>query len=582
MKLGGSKLASASKNAYVSRCKSLGNDENSSKISTSVAAYDSKEYISEIQDWFRHHVKLGGEPYFLDQDQARAVTDLHQNTLVTARAGSGKTRVIVAKVAYLISRLHYDPREIAVFMFNRTAAVEVNERITSVEIDGQPLFPPGETYPLASTFHKFALDLMKESGARPELISESEQNALITQLLREATAGKYHFSPRVYQELAKLTSGFITRAGQKFPGRAGLTPLMDATYAYLKANQHLPDKHFFCQVHRIALEVYTRYLQSLQPPRTDFNLLMSNAADLLSSAESIPRLGRLKYLMVDEYQDFSDLFYNLIQAIRMHCPSARLFAVGDDWQAINRFAGSDVNYFLDFARYFPVDSANIPLATNYRSCRRIVENANRYMLTNYDPNALPAAAHNHKTGKIYHLNPAKIRFDTRDSLEDGLGDGFYQQILAEVLNLPNPSKVPFSAAKLLKTLTKICHKHRSRGIMLLHRHNFTSINGLTLDTLATALCLSLDRQIIMPRTDFARQVRFLTMHRSKGLESEVVIILEADAEIIASAHPHATIFEIFGDTRAAEIADQQRLLYVAMTRAKERLYILSSDKKPLI
>lgn len=118
--------------------------------------------------------------------------------------------------------------------------------------------------------------------------------------------------------------------------------------------------------------------------------------------------------------------------------------------------------------------------------------------------------------------------------------------------------------------------------MLLHRHNFTSINGLTLDTLATALCLSLDRQIIMPRTDFARQVRFLTMHRSKGLESEVVIILEADAEIIASAHPHATIFEIFGDTRAAEIADQQRLLYVAMTRAKERLYILSSDKKPLI
>lgn len=545
-------------------------------------AYASETYIAEVQDWFRHHVKLSGEPYFLDQDQARAVTDLHQNTLVTARAGSGKTRVIVAKVAYLLSRLHYDPCEIAVFMFNRTAAAEVNERIAAVEIDGQPLFPAGETCQLASTFHKFALDLVKENGARPGLVSESEQNTLISQFLREATVGKYHFPPRIYQDLAKLTSSFIVRAGQKFPGRAGLAPLTTATYTYLQANQHLPDKHFFCQVHRIALEVYTRYLQSLQPPRTDFNLLMSNAADLLSSDKSIPRLGRLKYLMVDEYQDFSDLFYNLIQTIRIHCPAARLFAVGDDWQAINRFAGSDVNYFLNFATYFPDDAANIPLATNYRSCRRIVENANRYMLTHYDPNALPAVAHNRKPGKIYHSNPERTRFDPRDRLEDSLGDGFYQGVLAEVMQLTDTSKVPLAAAKMLKCLTKICQKHRHQSIMLLHRHNFTSINGLTLDTLATALRLALDRQAIMPEADFVRQVRFLTMHRSKGLESEVVIILEADAEIIASAHPHATIFEIFGDTRAAEIADQQRLLYVAMTRAKEQLYILSSDKNPLI
>lgn len=539
--------------------------------------------ISAVQSWFEQHVKLDGKPYFLDQDQARAVTDLHKNTLVTARAGSGKTRVIVAKVVYLISQLHYSTSEIAVFMFNRTAAAEVNERIAAVEIDGHPLISTNAAPPtLASTFHKFALTTVQESGLRPEIISDATQQNLLNNLLREVTADQCHFSPRVYQDLTKLTAGFITRAGQKYPGPAGLAQLTAATNAYLRKYQSSPDKRFFCQVHRIALEVYTKYLQSLKSPLLDFNLLMARAAELLKNVHPNPRVDRLKYLMVDEYQDFSDLFYNLILAIRSHCPGAKLFAVGDDWQAINRFAGSDVNYFLSFPTYFPEDSTNIPLATNYRSCRRIVENANRYMLTHYDPTALPAKAHNRKSGKIYHANPERLRFDARDSLEDGLGDGLYQTILAGTMQLPSPSKVPPSAARLLKQLTKICHKHSGQSIMLLHRHNFTSLNGLTLEVLAHALEKALISQSIMTPDDFARNVRFLTMHRSKGLEAAVVIILEADADIIASAHPHATIFEIFGDTRAAEIADQQRLLYVAMTRAKERLYILSSDPKPLI
>ena len=73
----------------------------------------------------------------------------------------------------------------------------------------------------------------------------------------------------------------------------------------------------------------------------------------------------------------------------------------------------------------------------------------------------------------------------------------------------------------------------------------------------------------------------MTMHKSKGLESDIVILLEFNQEIVHGSHPHATIFQLFGDTRAAEVADQHRLIYVALTRAKHRLYLLSTDREPL-
>ena len=59
--------------------------------------------LEDFKSWFESHVSLGGKPYTLDLDQARAVFDNHKNTLVTARAGSGKTRVIVDKIAYLVA-----------------------------------------------------------------------------------------------------------------------------------------------------------------------------------------------------------------------------------------------------------------------------------------------------------------------------------------------------------------------------------------------------------------------------------------------------------------------------------------------
>ncbi len=544
--------------------------------------------VREFRDWFEQHVTLEGKPYTLDLDQARAVCDEHKNTLVTARAGSGKTRVIVAKIAYLVASGRAELSEIAAFMFNRTAAAEVNERIGAVRVDGHALRSwSSQSQPIrvASTFHKYALDLVKAGGERPQLISETEHDQIIRRTTQKLLEHDFQrrLTPRQARETLQLVSSFIARAGQRFSSCQGLNDLCQLTEAY--CGKHAEDANYAWQVwlHRLCLAVYQEYLLQINAPYTDFNMLMAHASAMLSSSGAKAarrRVAALKYLLVDEYQDFSDLFFNLIRAIRQNCPEAHLFAVGDDWQAINRFAGSDVNYFIHFDRYFPEDAANIPLLTNYRSAQRIVRNANQYMIQHYDSQARPARAFRRQRGKIYHLDPLRTKFDATDLDEDALGDARFQLALAQQCG-GDPRRYT-DVARVLKTVFRIVKRRRREQVLLLHRHNFTSYAGVTLDNFLQALRHLLLEQNILSAERFTSQIRALTMHKSKGLESDNVILLEANRDQIRAAHPHATIFELFGDTRAAELADQHRLLYVALTRAKRRLYVLSSDKKPVV
>ena len=143
---------------------------------------------SAVQQWFADHVRLHGAPYTLDRDQAQAVCDQHTNTLVVARAGSGKTRVIVAKAIFLVYVRNYTWRELLIFMFNRAAAAEVNQRLAEVVVNQRPIAK--QPLQVASTFHKYALDVLKGSGRAPQIISSELQTDYLRQAFTKALGPK--------------------------------------------------------------------------------------------------------------------------------------------------------------------------------------------------------------------------------------------------------------------------------------------------------------------------------------------------------------------------------------------------------
>ena len=156
---------------------------------------------------------------------------------------------------------------------------------------------------------------------------------------------------------------------------------------------------------------YRSYLERLQATgEDDFDGLMQKAAEHVTAGKTVFRykpdtgdleqirsgdLEQIRYVLIDEYQDFSELFHRLMQAVRKQNSHVRFFCVGDDWQAINSFAGSDLRFFQNFEQFFE-DSNELPVATNYRSARAIVNVGNALM----QGQGISARAHKTMTGKV--------------------------------------------------------------------------------------------------------------------------------------------------------------------------------------
>ncbi|MEG3438206.1 UvrD-helicase domain-containing protein [Pannus brasiliensis CCIBt3594] len=154
----------------------------------------------------------------------------------------------------------------------------------------------------------------------------------------------------------------------------------------IKIQDHESIDEFETEFLELGKVFYESYLAKLEVMgEEDFDGLMQTAIGLVESGNTIfsrksgsGDLNRLKYILIDEYQDFSELFYRLIEAIRRHNQKALFFCVGDDWQSINGFAGSDLQYYQNFQQYFP-NSLRLNISTNYRSASSIVTNGNILM-----------------------------------------------------------------------------------------------------------------------------------------------------------------------------------------------------------
>ena len=509
--------------------------------------------VKSLQVWFKTHIKDRGSAYTLDKNQATVVLDDHKNTLVTARAGAGKTRTIVAKIAYLIAHESIAPSEIIVFAFNRKAAAEINARLKTITFDDAPIV--SEDAKIATTFHSFAYRTLR--AASKEEIKIADENRSIEYFTKLLTIALTKTDPKTGtplppepRELARATNHlaqFIARSEQLFFDD------YDLLSKEIAATKTASTKTILSRNY----EILTNYHSKLRENDLyNYNQLLTLASHELENShksgddyepKSNHKTEKYRYIFIDEYQDFSLLFLTLTRALRSTCPDAHLLAVGDDWQAINRFAGSDVKYFKRFEKYFPEDSAKLFIPTNYRSGKQIVKNANHFM-----GNSL----------KDYNGCRSANRLTSHISIID---------IRRPPISELSTSKIPLGVRRLLYFTTDIIKNNPDKTIKILHRNNDLSYRKWPLTRFMAEVNRELDR-----KNCNADNLSFSTIHKSKGLEADIVILLEIDVDKFPAPDHDGDLYAIFGETPETRLTDSYLLFYVAITRAKEKLFILTS------
>jgi DNA helicase-2/ATP-dependent DNA helicase PcrA len=321
-------------------------------------------------------------PDFLDdlnEQQKRAVTAPDGPLLVLAGAGSGKTRVIVYRMAYLVAARGVSPGSILAVTFTNKAADEMRGRVRAL------MSSSGDV--AVHTFHALCLRLLRrfgeDIGLRQgfTLYATDERKSLLRRICRDEGIAEREFP------LSRVASAVSAHKLRAFDGGAS----GDSRFA------------------RIVEAVSMRYQKELDAQgAVDFDDLLLKAVELMECSERAQAFAarRFRHVLVDEYQDTNRIQYRLL---RLLAPHKNVFVVGDDDQSIYNFRGADMRNILDFEIDFTGANA-IKLEVNYRSSGAIVRAASAVIENNRSRTGKRLVA-NHDEGELPELYAAE---DERD------------------------------------------------------------------------------------------------------------------------------------------------------------------------
>lgn len=265
-------------------------------------------------------------------------------------------------------------------------------------------------------------------------------------------------------------------------------------------------------------------------------------------------LSKLDFVMIDEFQDFTPAFAAMIDAIRSINPKVRFFGVGDDWQAINGFAGSDLKFFTDFHHYFQ-DASRLYIRTNYRSGKSIVSASNALM----HGKGPGAKAHTQAYGRIEVYNLDEIQLSLRE------------------IETHHRDEITPAVLRLVRYFLDQGH-----DVVLLCRRNalpwYVDYKDNHSRRTRTLDCFLHHIRLYMPEED-RKWVRASTVHSYKGKESSAVILLDAVERSYPLIHPNWIFYRVFGDKISSIEEEERRLFYVAITRAKHALAIITETDR---
>ena len=293
----------------------------------------------------------------LNPEQRAAVMHLDGPLLILAGAGSGKTRVITYRIAYMIRKHNVAPGSILAITFTNKAANEMKERI-------EGLIGNRSQYIWCGTFHSiFARILRRHAetigyGKNFVIIDTDDQLKVIRQVMKDLDIPEKTYKPRNFQfEISDAKNH-------------GVTPEMYSSLAGADLYRQKAAKVF---------ERYNEYLVSNNA--MDFDDILINMSVLLRKDPEILEYYRNKfrYIMVDEYQDTNQPQYDAIMLLASG--HKNICVVGDDDQSIYAFRGADVRMILNFEKDFK-DAKVIKLEQNYRSTKTILDAANEVIANN--------------------------------------------------------------------------------------------------------------------------------------------------------------------------------------------------------
>ncbi|MBR0134072.1 UvrD-helicase domain-containing protein [Candidatus Saccharibacteria bacterium] len=497
--------------------------------------------MRKIHNWrFLHRARkrtilCGGFP--LDRQQIEAVVACEDAQLVLASAGSGKTMSLLAKIEYLYRELRIPAEQILAISFTKKTVDELAERC---EVKGVEF----------RTFHGLGNSILHGAGRDfrgQTLISESETKSFLQQQvskLPKLPDNKDFFVNQLQTFLS------LHKNAQYSPADVIKREMVGSETVQAKAQQFL----------KIYFKIYFAYEEYLKTHhKYDF-------ADMINCAEQTvrdyPNVARgYKYILLDEVQDLSRNRCLLIRAILQKNPGCKLFAVGDDWQSIYRFTGSDLTLIRDFETTFGLKTRHSLIETTHRFGNPTIRISSEFVQKN------PTQSHKNvfnlrgKPTPIHVIfNRPKVRDDDTESLNI---------ILQTIIDKHGYDRV------------------RTKEFQIISRFNhdinrLTQSENLKIVKDSDSGTATIYWRSARSPTEIIK-LEFCSMHKSKGITRDIVIVLNMNSNLMGMPARRETdpiIDRLLSHEDDYAFAEERRLFYVAITRAREATYLIANYEKP--
>lgn len=344
------------------------------------------------------------------------------------------------------------------------------------------------------------------------------------------------------KEIIRLIESFINLSKSRRLDAEALTALF-STKSIMQNSFIYERQVTFLQFILPILEKYDKTL--LNNNEIDFNDMINKAADAVKNKK--PNYT-YKYIIIDEYQDISYSRFTLINQIRDLC-GARLICVGDDWQSIYRFAGSDISLFSNFSKHVG-QNEQLLIEQTYRNSQSIIDITSKYIQKNSKQ-----IIKKPKSKKEDLQDPVKFVHFTSDHVED----------------------------IFISELDYIVKKYGDKSVLVLGRHSFDIDDLIRLNPQSRIKYFEANGKLHVKGFEDI-DITFMTVHKSKGIEADNVIILNLRNNLLGFPNKMTDdpiLSSLLSDQEEYKFAEERRLFYVALTRTKNEVILLIPSEASL-